>query len=246
MTDRRARIDAKKAEIIRRVREVRNARKTSQTSRTSRRLPTSGGEETFTNATFGSTQAIGDNNCYGFAVDKYRDSGNDKLQPGQLSSTTQGADDLTRCDLLAKRTLADLATMPGGGYAVDAGAKCKRGYYKVMSFVDPGNDYHWYRQMGNMIVHAPGGKTVPQLAAEMGVAESQIDAASTTPAKCERIAVWDSGLWAHKRGLEELTTRDASGRFISDPRDADRKYPGLNYKDFCGAYCINSGFGVGA
>lgn len=234
--NRRERIDAKKRDILAKAAAVKR-----------RKLPTSGGEEQFTNATFGSKQGIADNNCYGYAVDWYRDSGGEKLQPGELSGTLRPADDLTRCDVLSQRTLADLATKAGGGYPVRPAARCKPGYYKVMSFVAPGKDYHWYRQMGDMVLPAPGGKTTAQLAEDLGVDPSQIDSPSPRPGKCDKFVVWRGGLWAHKRGLDELTTRDAKGRWIFDPREADRDYgSGLDYTKFCGAYCVSTDFGKGA
>lgn len=245
MHHRRRRIEAKKAHLLRRVAAVRAARAPA-----GRRLPTSGGEEEFTNVTYGSPEGIADNNCYGFAMDWYRDSGGEKLQPGELSKTARDDDDLTRCPVLGARVASDLRTKTNGGYPLtDPSAKCRPGYYKIMSFVDPGKDFHWYRQMGDMVLTAPGDRTVAQLASDMGVDPSQIDAPSDRPAKGERFVVWDAGLWAHKRGLDELATKDASGRYILDPRDADRKYGrppnGLNYTTFCGAYCINDAFGKG-
>jgi hypothetical protein len=47
------------------------------------------------------------------------------------------------------------------------------------------------------------------------------------------------GTWSHKPGQTEATNKDASGNTITDPRTADRNYPGLNYTDFCGCFCCN-------
>lgn len=49
------------------------------------------------------------------------------------------------------------------------------------------------------------------------------------------------GTWSHKPGQTEATNRDASGNAITDPRTADRSYPGLNYSDFCGCFCCIPG-----
>ena len=48
-------------------------------------LPTSGSERPFTVTTFGTARGKGNNNCYAWAIDKYRNDGGVKLQPGNLS-----------------------------------------------------------------------------------------------------------------------------------------------------------------
>ena len=47
------------------------------------------------------------------------------------------------------------------------------------------------------------------------------------------------GYWSHKPGYKPSTMRDSDGNLISDPKKAARNYSsGLNYKDFCGYYCV--------
>jgi len=54
-------------------------------------------------------------------------------------------------------------------------------------------------------------------------------------------------LWSHKQGFATGPVLvDASGKTITDPRRADRKYPGLNYSQFCSAYCVKVGAGKAA
>jgi len=51
-------------------------------------------------------------------------------------------------------------------------------------------------------------------------------------------------LWSHKQGFATGPVLvDASGKTITDPRRANRKYPGLNYSRFCSAYCVKAGAG---
>ena len=234
---------------VRRRREqlARSAREFKKTDRYKkmRGLPMSGGEEQFTEGVYGSGKGISSNNCYAFAVDWYRDGGNEKLQPGELSKTVRPEDDATRCPDLLRLAMADLNVKKGGGYMVDPDTPCKAGYYKVMAVSAPGVDYHWYRQMGDMVVRAPGGKTVEAIADSMSLDPSQIDSPSPSPAEGEHIAVHKAGLWAHKRGHDELTVKDASGKYIVDPRTADRRYGTLNYTKFCGAMCVHKDFGKG-
>jgi hypothetical protein len=47
------------------------------------------------------------------------------------------------------------------------------------------------------------------------------------------------GYWSHKPGYKPSTMRDSDGNLIRDPKKAARNYSsGLNYKDFCGYYCV--------
>ena len=47
------------------------------------------------------------------------------------------------------------------------------------------------------------------------------------------------GYWSHKRGLEEISNLDASGKKITDPQTCNRNYGNnLNYSVFCGYYLV--------
>lgn len=54
-------------------------------------------------------------------------------------------------------------------------------------------------------------------------------------------------LWSHKQGFATGPVLvDASGKTITDPRRANRSYPGLNYSKFCSAYMVKAGAGRAA
>jgi len=54
-------------------------------------------------------------------------------------------------------------------------------------------------------------------------------------------------LWSHKQGFATGPVLvDASGKTITDPRKANRAYPGLNYSKFCSAYMVKAGAGRAA
>ena len=205
----------------------------------SKKLPLSGSEEPFTNFVYGSKTGKKSNNCYAFAID-WLENKNKKLQPGELSKTLKPTDDLTNPKTLKERVTADLATKKDGGYMSSPCVKCREGYYKVMAFIDPGNDYHWFRQMGAAVIDTEG-KNINTLARNMNVNKKQIN----LPDESNKALVTNSGLWAHKRGLAELTIKDASGKFIIDPRSANRKYDNLDYTKYVGTWCINKNFGKG-
>jgi hypothetical protein len=47
------------------------------------------------------------------------------------------------------------------------------------------------------------------------------------------------GTWSHKRGNTAASRVDASGKPITNPETADRKYPGSDdYDKFCGYLCV--------
>jgi hypothetical protein len=53
----------------------------------------------------------------------------------------------------------------------------------------------------------------------------------------------DNGLWSHKPGGTAARNTDSSGNLISNPETANRRTVGqdyvLDYKIFCGYYCVD-------
>lgn len=212
-------------------------------------LPLSGSEDVYSNAVYGSTRGKGNNNCYAWAIDEYRNSGNDKLQPGNMSASPRTMS-LRSCADMRSRALADLRGRGGGGsrgaYVVDPDTACKRGYYKIMGFLDPGKDHHWYKQHRHALVNLRDGRETATSAAAatvakaLGVSPKQVYAPSS-PASS--VLVRDANLWSHKQGFATgPLLRDACGKAIKDPRAACRSYGKgqLNYTQFCGAMCVKS------
>ena len=201
------------------------------------KLPLSGSEEPFTNTVYG-RWGKKSNNCFGYAIDWFRGNGSKKLQPGEISKTLTPGDDLTNVKTLKARVISDLETKKNGGYATSPCVKCKQGFYKIMAFVDPGVDYHFLKQVGDMVVDT-NGKNARTLAKNMDIRKINI------PDNSNKALAKKTGLWAHKRGLAELTTKDASGKFITDPRKADLKYENIHYSTYAGTFCVNVHFGKG-
>lgn len=201
------------------------------------KLPLSGSEELFTNVTYGSRRGVDNNNCYGWAIGDYRNSGNRKLQPGNLSGA-RGDLNLGSCSAVVNRAAADLL---GRGYRVDADTPCRKGHYKVMAFLAPNNDYHWYKQHRDVMVTWPeGARTIGDLAARLGVRPAQIYAPTASPQPGDRVLVKNANLWSHKQGFATgPLLKDACDKAITDPRKACRQYgSGLDYKQYCGALCV--------
>lgn len=198
-------------------------------------MPVSGSEETFTNLTYGTNRARVNNNCWAWAIDAYADHGNRKLQPGNLSGSANVDLNLTNCDDVRRRALADLRD--DIYEAKDADAPCRSGFYKIMSFLDTrdgGKDYHWYKQHRDVLVRAEG-RSQAQIARQFGVPTSRVAMGST------HALVLGADIWSHKQGFATgPLIVDACGKLIKDPRKACRRYSEYHYDTFCGAYCVRN------
>lgn len=228
---------------------VANALPTSPADADVKRMPLSGSETTYTNITYGTKRGIGNNNCYGWALDVYKNSGTRKLQPGNLAHA-RGTMDLASCGALTSRTLQDLRRRTGGrAHAVDADSPCAKGFYKIMGFLAPGRDYHWYRQHKDVMVRLTDKAATPgAVAASLGVEPSQVYSPTRRPRVGDMVLVKNSGLWSHKQGFATgPLLKDACGKAIRDPRRACRTYtPELDYTQFCGAFCVPAAASVAA
>lgn len=203
-------------------------------------LPVSGSEEPFTDLVYGTPRGKGNNNCYAWAIGNYRNAGDRKLQPGNLSGPQNRDMDLGSCDAITSRAMADLK---GRGYAAPADTPCKRGYYKVMAFLAPGNDYHWYKQHKDALVRLTDDlPTVNALAKAMGVPASAVYSPSVSPRPGDVVLVKNAKVWSHKQGhATGPLLKDACNRSIRDPRTACRTYsPELDYTQYCGSMCVKS------
>ena len=116
-------------------------------------------------------------NCYDYAIG-YQDKRNNK-KPHNNKSTPGGPNfrnNVTSCNGLNKGILKDnpLAIKR----CSDPNKVCGRGYYKIMSFVSPGNDFHFYRQIQTVRYKIAAGNTVTGLARYFKVSPSVIRAAA--------------------------------------------------------------------
>ncbi len=200
------------------------------------KMPLSGSEETYTNAVFGSPRGIRNNNCYAWAIGHYDNSGGVKLQPGDLAGVT-GDMSLKTCTDLKKRALSDsLAPGQKAMYTVSPGKACRRGFYKVMAFLDRNTDYHWYRQHKDVMYKLQQGNSLTSIATKLGVPPTKIK-----PVGNGKVLVRNADVFSHKRGFATgPILEDACGKPIFDPRKACRDYGNYNYNNFCGAYCVQA------
>jgi hypothetical protein len=94
------------------------------------------------------------NNCYNYGNNKRTDT---FAQPGRASGITLSGANMN-CNDVRNAAVADgVELLPQSGV-------CPGKYDKVALVVDPGTDYHWYRQDKNgMWTHKPGGTQATNL-----------------------------------------------------------------------------------
>lgn len=188
-----------------------------------RKLPLSGSESVFSYMKWGDVGRTRDN-CYDYAFgdDQKRSV---KSVPGDRSKKRFPNSNFTSCRGLAARVLAD---NPRKVYRCkNPSAVCRRGYYKVMSFVAPTNDYgnsggdfHWYKQHKAVRYRVRTGDTVAGLARFFKVTPLTIRKSLTRPRRPVRN---DDGIIADSNMRINMRQRGPSlipGRVITFPINA--------------------------
>ncbi len=129
-------------------------------------LPLSGGELDYDPQPWSSVQSF--KNCYAYALNvmvnpyPYMENKPWALQPG----TSNSFNNLYNPNYLTKSFLEEMVGYDSVNYnftfqSVDENQKCENGSYKVALVIDPGTDYHWYRQNSDGTwSHKPGGGCV--------------------------------------------------------------------------------------
>lgn len=115
-------------------------------------LPTSGYEPHFNpifwNHFFDDDEKSNDirlrNNCWMYAVNDFKHTGDKRSQPGHTDKAQQTFNQYSCSDMHA-RIKKDIPL----AYVAEEKKKCKKYFYKIAVVVDPGNNYHFYRQDSN-------------------------------------------------------------------------------------------------
>jgi hypothetical protein len=171
-------------------------------------------------------------NCFAFAINRKSNVNDFKLQPGNISRTN--GDPSRSCGSLSAMLAADSKTGKPTIKRLQGGGSCGKGFRKIAGVVDPGKDYHFYRQLGGATVHAPRTATIASVSKKYGVSASKVTKKSTG------VFVIKDKVWAHKRGLATgAIMTDARGKVVRDPRTANRSYGDLKYSNFCGFWCVS-------
>ena len=122
-------------------------------NRTSRSAPNPYAPK-YTWAPWGTSGVVHDN-CYDYAFGSFSNDRQSKSVPGDRSGLRANGLTFRTCDGIAKRVLSD---NPGTVYKMKTGGeKPKVGFYKVMCFVAPSNDFgnstgdfHWYKEISSI------------------------------------------------------------------------------------------------
>jgi hypothetical protein len=115
------------------------------------------------------TKGVVHDNCYDYAFGSFSDNRTSKSIPGGRARMSSNSLSFKTCDGIAKRVLAD---NPGAVYKMKTGGeKPKPGFYKVMCFVAPSNDFgnstgdfHWYKEIRSVQYKIRRGDRIGPLA----------------------------------------------------------------------------------
>lgn len=193
-----------------------------------KKLPLSGSETIF--STWPWSKNVNADNCYDYAIGDFEKYRNVKSTPGDRARISSNGLDFTTCKGIRRRILSD---NPGNVYRCKNPNKvCHKGFYKIMNFVSPQGDFHFYKQVRGIRYRVKAGDTKQIL-------EKIFKTKLRKIAPVGKFMTVPVNAWAHKQGWGANPIYvDAKGKLIIDPRRASRNYPGLNYTTFCGAYCV--------
>lgn len=142
-----------------------NRKKTEQFASTNLSiLPRSGAEPEYEPQPWNDPRYVEENNCYAYLLNDLQERPK-KPQPGAFAGNTT-KDSYTSCTHTIKRVQEDNPKV----YKSGANHKCRPGYYKGYLVLDPGKDYHFYRQDSNGFwSHKPGRNPATNLDASSNV-----------------------------------------------------------------------------
>ena len=153
---------------------------TSKNTKVSRSAPNPYAPK-YTWAPWGTSGVVHDNS-YDYAFGSFSNNRQSKSVPGDRSGLRANGLTFRTCDGIAKRVLSD---NPGTVYKMKTGGeKPKVGFYKVMCFVAPSNDFgnstgdfHWYKEISSIRYRTRPGDTIAALAKFFRVRQAVLQAA---------------------------------------------------------------------
>lgn len=173
------------------------------------------------------TNGVVHDNCYDYAFGSYSPKRQTKSVPGDRSGLKANGLTFTTCTGIAKRVISD---NPGNVYRMrNPNAKPKPGFYKVMCFVAPSNDFgnstgdfHWYKEISAIRYKIRPGDTVSGLAKFFKVTPTVIQTALSkgrvsTNVNNGRVANKNSDLHVLKKYNELSSTKLPPGKVIDFP-----------------------------
>jgi hypothetical protein len=131
------------------------------------------------------TKGVVHDNCYDYAFGSFSNKRTSKSVPGDRSGNKANGLTFTTCNGIARRVLSD---NPGNVYKMKtASEKPRNGFYKVMCFVAPTNDFgnstgdfHWYKEISAIRYRIRPGDSAEALAKFFHVTKATIQKALAT------------------------------------------------------------------
>ncbi len=215
-------------------------------------------------------------NCYDYAFGLNNIRSVNKNVPGNMAGNKAWGLTFTKCDGIAKRVLEDYKDLayrckpsdpcPPGYYKVMNFVAPNGGdfhWYRETNGVRyrtrPGDTVtglaRFFRVTPAVIRAAVAKGTRPTSASNGRISNTnrnlpvlnQMVHSGSGAIRAGRVIQFPVRLWSHKQGFATGPVLvDASGKTITDPRRANRAYPGLNYSKFCSAYMVKAGAGRAA
>ena len=215
-------------------------------------------------------------NCYDYAFGLNNIKAVNKNVPGNMAGNKAWGLTFTKCDGIAKRVLEDYKGLayrckpsdpcPPGYYKVMNFVAPNGGdfhWYRETNAVRyktrPGDTVtglaRFFRVTPAVIRAAVAKGTRPTSASNGRISNTnrnlpvlnQMVHSGSGAIRPGKVIQFPVRLWSHKQGFATGPVLvDASGKTITDPRRANRAYPGLNYSKFCSAYMVKAGAGRAA
>ena len=132
----------------------------------------------YTWAPWGTSGVVHDN-CYDYAFGSFSNKRTAKSVPGNRSGISSNGLTFRTCEGIVERVIADNPITVKK--MKNASAKAPSGFYKVMAFVAPSNnfgnstgDFHWYKEISGIRYRTRPGDKVPALAKFFHVSQAVI------------------------------------------------------------------------
>ena len=181
----------------------------------------------------------GANNCYAYAIGDFRQSRPMKSVPGWWAGIRTNHP-FTYC-----KGVKDLVIADGGKNIrlINPKAKCQTGWHKVVLVTSPQGDFHWARLNKAVKYWVKSRDTIGGIAKFFGVSQATIRKAANGKLTPHRTIKFKARVWSHKRGwaTPPLLTGSNGKPLKGLTAHKQMKYPGMNYKNFCNAFCVKTG-----
>jgi len=208
-------------------------------------LPLSGSEPTFSLQPWVKSENA--DNCYDYAIGNYKKYRVQKSTPGNRAGISSNGLTFKTPKGIVSRILKD---NPKSVYKCKNSSRpCARGYYKIMCFVAPQNnygnsigDFHFYKQVGAVKYKVRAEDTISTIAKFFRVTPYIVKRSCKDGIlRAGSVIQFPVNLWSHKMGWGgPPLIVDKRGKTIVDPRKANRNY-GYKYKTFVSSFCVKKG-----